>query len=165
MKFLSIAVLVLGMGLVSLNVTPLAGQAKVKMTARTLPKSIRGTWWHCDRQGHYSKIRLTAKKIKVRQRGQHFTETVHSRKADASSSKGFHPYWVFISQRIHGWTNVYGWNQGSGDGDYYKVVHKRYHGKQIRVLKQGGGAGIVTNERDYPTKQIAKHFKSNHTAY
>ncbi|GEO69903.1 hypothetical protein [Levilactobacillus acidifarinae] len=169
-KLTSALLITMAVGTSGVELTTTAAQAKAKRTERTLPKSIRGTWWHYDGKGHYGKTTITAKKIKSRSysSGEWFkySTAIHSRKLSANPDKlKIHNNWGVISGHYHGWTDVRGWNQSAGDGTYYKLSQRQYHGKKVRVLKLAGGAGIETYSHQYTTKKLAKHFKSSHEIY
>lgn len=170
MKLVSVLLVMVAIGVVGGTLTTTTAQAKAKRTDRTLPKAIRGTWWHYNGHGRYDKLAITAKKIKSRSyvdgTWHSYTTMVHSRKLSTDSDKiKLHQHWIVILEHYRGWTNVRGWNQFSGDGTYYKLSHRQYHGKRIRVLKLAGGAGIDTYSHQYATKKLAKHFKSSHEMF
>ena len=71
---------------------------------------------------------------------------------------GIHPNWG-VAIKVMGWTDLMGWNQAAGAGAYFKVGHQRYHGKNVRVLKEAGSAMIKVYKHDYKTKHLAKHFQ------
>ena len=167
MKLVSVLVVTVTIGVIGGTLTTTTAQAKAKMTERTLPKAIRGTWWHYDGHGRYGKTTITAKKIKSRSHSNgNYTTIIHTRKQSADPDKlKIHQNWGVISMRYHGWTDIRGWNQSAGDGTYYKLSHRQYHGKRIRVLKLAGGAGIDTYSHQYATKKLAKHFKNSHEMF
>lgn len=170
-KMVGVGVLALSLGTVSLNAAPISGQAKVQMTDRTLHKSIRGTWWHYDGKGHYGKIVITPKQIKTR----HYESDsgwstnsihIHSRKASIITGRKIHSSWGVIFSQGKKWgSNVRGWNQNAGYGDFYKRSYKRVNGKKVRVLTVAEGVTMSVWEHDYPTKKLAKQFKNSHEIF
>ncbi len=134
---------------------------------RVFPHVLRHTWYHYDGNGRYDRITFGYKRYighyyydgwntyygKIHYRNLHATKVSH------------HPNWAFATpvyaHHMH-WTNVYGWNQGAGDGEYYGVKVRHYHGIPIRVLNDAGGAEIWTSQHYYATKKVARNLGNKH---
>lgn len=150
-------------------VTPTTAQAKAQRTAKVYPKRLRGTWYHYDGQGKYDRVKFT--KTKWRSVGydnqQRYASTLklHQRRVSADPEQiARHPKWVVgykLRARHASWIELRGWNQSAGDGTYYKVANKHYHGQKIRVISEAGGAGLWVIQHYYASKKVAKQL-GNH---
>ncbi|WP_203637948.1 hypothetical protein [Levilactobacillus wangkuiensis] len=154
------AVTLLAVGGVSLG-TPVAAQAKTKTTLKAVPQRYRHTWYHYE-HGKMDTLTFSTKRISglTYYDGQaaKYVAHIHHHKLSAKKFKKHYSWSTVTNKTAHQaqWINVRGWNQIMGDGDYYKVMTKTYHGKKISVLSQAGGAGIWTSAHYYRTKQLAK---------
>lgn len=164
---LAVATMITPLGL-TLPATPTVS-ATSKYTLKVFPKRLQRTWYHYAGKGHYSAIKFTNKTIKDREYfdGKYSTSTshLHYRKVNVDPDKiATHPWAVghaFYFRKAH-WTNVMGWNQSAGDGDFYKVGTKTYHGHKLRVLSVGGGAEAWIINHYYTSRKVAKTLGNKH---
>ncbi|WP_395322788.1 hypothetical protein [Levilactobacillus parabrevis] len=150
-------------------VAPTAAQASTRKTVKALPKKLQGAWYHYDGHGKHDRVKFTATKWRTvgYQNGSRYasTSTLHQRKLNADPDKlARHANWVVgwkMTVRRANWTDLRGWNQSAGDGTYYKVANKRYHGQKLAVLSEAGGAGVWVTQHYYASKQVAKQMKNH----
>ncbi|MFC6164814.1 hypothetical protein ACFP3T_09060 [Lactiplantibacillus dongliensis] len=128
-------------------------------TIKTFPKRIRGTWYTYDNYDHkIIRIKISTRKMSDGK----YTNRLHSRKTTAYPKQGAkmkHPSWIIgrnFTYKGEHWTQTYGWYQSAGDGDYYRKVTHRIHGKKVQLLQMAGGAGIWTDGYGYHSKRAAK---------
>lgn len=83
--------------------------------------------------------------------------SIHVRNVNANPQKAkLHPW--SVATKLGSWTHLMGWNQFAGDGTYYKVSHRKYHGKNVKVFKAAGGYDMAVFQHNYTSKKLAKHF-------
>lgn len=144
--------------------------ARAKKTMKVYPKRYRHSWYHYDGHGKYDKVRFTKK---VWHYAQYYdgtttkgTLTLHSRSVRADLDKAkIHGSWVVgqkFSFRHASWIDLRGWNQSAGDGTYYKVTTKKFHGKKVSVLTDAYGAMVTTDKHYYRSKKVAKRLGNHH---
>lgn len=63
--------------------------------------------------------------------------------------------WSYF-RHYDGWLNVYGWYQGAGDGEYYKVMTENINGKNVPVLAVASGAQIWVDNNYYRSQDLAQ---------
>lgn len=133
-------------------------------TIRKFPKALRGTWYTYN-QHHLYRLKIATTAITDND-GR--TIHLHSRKLSSypkPGTKAIHPTWVtglnFTNQKEK-WTQVYGWYQTAGAGDFYRVAHYKIHGKKIPVLQVASGAGIWTDVHGFQSKSLARHYTHKH---
>ncbi|MFC6290715.1 hypothetical protein [Levilactobacillus angrenensis] len=149
--------------------TPTTAQAKAKTTLKTLPKRYRHTWYHYA-NGQLSTLTFSKRKIAGRtyyerhQPAVKYLAHIHAHKLTTTKFRRHVTWSAATSVRAHRsqWLNIRGWNQGMGDGDFYRVMTKTVHGKRVQVLSQAGGAGVWTAAHYYQSKQVAKQRGTKH---
>lgn len=150
-------------------VTPTTVHAKAQRTMKVYPQRLRGTWYHYEGAGKYDKVKFTATKWRTAgyDNTQRYTRTttLHQRLASADPAQiARHTNWV-VGQKMWvrqaNWVGLRGWNQSAGDGTYYKVANKPYHGQKLAVLSEAGGAGLWVDQHYYASKQVAKQLKNH----
>ena len=157
---------------------PVQAKAKSRTSLKTVPKKLRGTWYDYRKtngKGNYSKVKFTTKKVIYGSGRDKQVSIVHPLKlnkafssADAGDSKKIN-WGVAYAKRGYTVFGVWGsyrksFNQSKtirDDGVGYKIVHKTYKGKRIKVLKswwtsEMGNGSLYSY--DYHTKAQAKHF-------
>lgn len=158
----------LSMGFMGSAIKPQSSQA-ASHSLRYFPSALRHTWYHYDGHGRYDRVTFGYKHY--REQNYYDGWTVYHGKIHYRNLKtthiSHHPNWTFATpfyiHHMH-WVNIYGWNQTAGDGEYYGVKVRHYHGHRIRVMSEANGAGIWTYQHYYATRKVArtlgdKHFK------
>lgn len=162
-------------GATAVVTVPTQAQAKSTSSLKTFPKAMRGTWYHYEENNgyYYKSMKISSKKMTVKnflnpfyQKQAKWTGTIHPIKnqrtfTEGESSKKLH--WTSARSVKGGYTTVlpYGIGATNGGGTY-KVIHKTYKGKSVKVLysKQFTtiqGTKQVT-DHFYKTKAQAKYF-------
>lgn len=135
--------------------------AQAKSTLKAFPKTMRRTWYHYDGHGHYGTVKVTATRLKGRSYAagewSKYGTSIHVRKVNADPQKAKLRPWS-VATKWGSWTHLMGWNQSAGDGTYYKVSHRKYHGKNVKVFKAAGGYDMAVFQHNYTSKKLAKHF-------
>jgi len=141
-----------------------AQAAKVSLAA--FPQSVRGTWYHYEENdGYYYKtMTIGAKTMTVKNYFDAFgkkqvkwTGTLHTTKnQDDEFRQGWgnkKSHWTSAKSVKDGYTKVvaYGMFATNGGGTY-KVIHKTYKGKSVKVLYN---KRIVNS---YGQKKLADHY-------
>jgi hypothetical protein len=150
-----------------------AQAAKTSLAA--FPKSIRGTWYHYEENNgyYYKTVTIGAKKMTVKnyfdafgKKKAKWTGTLHTTKnQDNDFRQGWgnkKSHWTSAKSVKGGYTKVvaYGMFATNGGGTY-KVIHKTYKGKSVKVLYN---KAVVKNwgkqlaDHYYQTKAQAKFF-------
>lgn len=164
--FKVLSFLALTLGILFLFGSPSPANAS-SHSLRYFPHVLRHTWYHYDGNGRYDRVTFGYKRYK----GHSYYEgwntyygKIHYRNLRAAKVS-YHPNWDFATpvyvHHMH-WVNIYGWNQGIGDGSYFGVRVHHYHGIPIRVLSDAGGAEVWTSEHYYATKKVAKNLGNKH---
>lgn len=166
MKKLIISLLCFGGLLFGGVINPQSSHAAA-YSLKVFPKVLRHTWYHYDGHGRYDQITFGYKHYRMHnfyEKWDVYNGKIHYRNLKATRIS-HHPNWTFATpvyyHRMH-WTNIYGWNQGAGDGDYYGVKIRRYHGHRVRVMSEAGGADIWTDSHYYATRKVAKALGNKH---
>jgi hypothetical protein len=141
--------------------------AQAKTSLRYFPTALRRTWYHYE-DGHYSRITFGYKHMRTTDyydgSWHQYTTKIHVRNLNATHVS-HHPSWMFATllyaHKMH-WVNLYGWNQGAGDGDFYGVKIRHYRGYRIRTLSIGGGASLWTSGHYYATRKVARNLGTHH---
>ncbi|AYM02251.1 hypothetical protein [Levilactobacillus yiduensis] len=153
---------------------PTTAQAKAKSSLKAFPKSMRGTWYHYEENNgyYYKSMKFTAKKQVLRNyfASSHGdfkakkTLNLHQAKSVGSFRNGFNEKKVnqvsaFVAKK--GYTRVLPYGIFASDGlGTYKVIHKNYKGKSVKVLYKKPNANDLSQSTDhfYQTKTQAKYF-------
>lgn len=166
MKKLIISLLCFGGLLFGGVINPQSAHAAT-YSLKVFPKVLRHTWYHYDGHGRYDQITFGYKHYRMRNfygKWDVYNGKIHYRNLKATRIS-HHPNWTFATpayyHRMH-WTNIYGWNQGVGDGAYYGVKIRRYHGHRVRVMSEAAGADIWTDSHYYATRKVAKALGNKH---
>lgn len=150
----------------SLTTSALTINASARTTMKSIPARYHQVWYHYDGHHHYDALKFTSKTMSSRSyySGKYYHSRVklHSRSFNSNPMKiGTHRSWV-VGYAFKPWINIKGWNQSAGDGEYYKVEAKTYHGTRIKVLSDGGGAEAWISAHYYSTKKVAKVLGNHH---
>lgn len=166
MKKLIISLLCFGGLLFGGVINPQSAHAAT-YSLKVFPKVLRHTWYHYDGHGRYDQIKFGYKHYRMRnfyEKWYVYNGKIHYRNLKATRIS-HHPNWTFATpvyyHRMH-WTNIYGWNEGVGDGAYYGVKIRRYHGHRVRVMSEASGADIWTDSHYYATRKVAKALGNKH---
>lgn len=164
----------IGIGGTTLN-APTTAQAKAKSSLATFPKNMRGTWYHYEENNgyYYKSMKFTTKKLVLRNYfalGNIFTtkRTLKYVKVKSLSSyaetadftrKSRNRVSAFAAK--NGYTRIApGGLLVTDGGGTYKVIHKNYKGKSVKVLYMKAYEAFNSSSTDhlYQTKAQAKHF-------
>ncbi|WP_143461290.1 hypothetical protein [Levilactobacillus enshiensis] len=161
------SLLVVGtMGAVAIVTTPTA-TAQAKTTyLKTLPKSIRGTWYYYE-GGHYQTDTITAKtwknQIYYGKKMNTSTYTLHQPSVKGKAS------WIYATKSSKGTVRIDDWPLYKGKAamkDFgkryltgFKATTKTYQGRKIKALSQVAYSSLprITNY-SFTSKKLAKHF-------
>ncbi|MFC6289009.1 hypothetical protein [Levilactobacillus angrenensis] len=163
----------IGIGGTTLS-APTTAQAKAKSSLTTFPKNMRGTWYHYEENNgyYYKSMKFTTKKLVLRNyfgySGGGFTAKRTLKYVKAKSPTSLEETYNFTSKRRNrvsafaaksGYTKLVSGGLMVTDGNgTYKVIHKNYKGKSVKVLyKKADNMGKIT-DHFYQTKAQAKHF-------
>lgn len=153
---------------------PTTAQAKAKSSLKAFPKSMRGTWYHYEENNgyYYKSMKFTAKKLVLRNyfASSHgdFTKktTLKYIKAKSVTSYG-NSFGSKRRNRVSAFAAKKGYTMVVPDGFFatngagtYKVIHKNYKGKSVKVLyrKISSTDPIRATDHFYQTKTQAKYF-------
>lgn len=154
------------MGAVAIVTTPTT-TAQAKTTyLKTLPKSIRGTWYYYE-DGHYQMDKITAKtwkhRIYIGKEAYADTYSLHQPSVNGKES------WIFAT-KSKGTISVGRWplntNNKAPMKDFgkiylagFKATTKTYRGKKVKALSQITYPSLprITNY-SFTSKKLAKHF-------
>ncbi|QMU08464.1 hypothetical protein [Levilactobacillus suantsaii] len=149
-----------------------SAQAKAKVNSiKTFPKAMRGNWYRYGEHNgfYYKRIKISAKKFVAHNaldptgtsdKLQTFTQSLHVLKAKKSpkySKKAQSWCYAYTKKKvttIHQWVNV----DQFQDPIRYKVTHKTYNGKKVKVLTVVSTSYNNHTDHYYQTKAQAKHF-------
>lgn len=162
----------IGIGGTTLN-APTTAQAKAKSSLATFPKNMRGTWYHYEENNgyYYKSMKFTTKKLVLRNYFDYADIFTTKRTLKYIKAKSLSSYisttgftrktrsCVTAFAAKNGYTELVPGGLLVADGSgTYKVIHKNYKGKSVKVLyKKADDRGKVT-DHFYQTKAQAKHF-------
>ncbi|TGD19540.1 hypothetical protein [Levilactobacillus suantsaiihabitans] len=173
MKIFSAVMVATTMGAAVTVATPsMTADAKAKKSLKTLPKSLRRTWYHYEKNDKgklvYSKLKISAKKIVDSWNGWD-TSKVHTTKSNlhqynpAKKLQKGKDSWIFAYKsgaktRFGGWSPEFPKDMTYKRArEQYKVVTDKVNGKKVKVLHHTNLASLPQNTAYYYTsKKLAK---------
>lgn len=170
LKIISIIVIVIGIGSITFsksnhNVNAASWGAKSLFTT---PKATRGTWYYKE-DGRIKHCKITAHTVDGRKLYKILPEKEYAKWENRVEHQNIKEHRKLISKintiqfqayklKWHGITsfNTNGWVTGAGNGIYYVPVTKTRHGKKVKAIRFGSGAGNYFDRYGYKTKKLAR---------
>lgn len=169
LKIISIIVIAIGIGSITFsksnhNVNAASWGAKSLFTT---PKATRGTWYYKE-DGRIKHCKITAHTVDGRKLYKILPEKEYAKWENRVEHQNIKEHRKLISKintiqfqayklKWHGITsfNTNGWVTGAGNGIYYVPVTKTRHGKKVKAIRFGSGAGNYFDRYGYKTKKLA----------
>lgn len=170
LKIISIIVIAIGIGSITFsksnhNVNAASWGAKSLFTT---PKATRGTWYYKE-DGRIKHCKITAHTVDGRKLYKILPEKEYAKWENRVEHQNIKEHRKLISKintiqfqayklKWHGITsfNTNGWVTGAGNGIYYVPVTKTRHGKKVKAIRFGSGAGNYFDRYGYKTKKLAR---------
>ena len=170
LKIISIIVIAIGIGNITFsksnhNVNAASWGAKSLFTT---PKATRGTWYYKE-DGRIKHCKITAHTVDGRKLYKILPEKEYAKWENRVEHQNIKEHRKLISKintiqfqayklKWHGITsfNTNGWVTGAGNGIYYVPVTKTRHGKKVKAIRFGSGAGNYFDRYGYKTKKLAR---------
>ena len=170
LKIISIIVIAIGIGSIIFsksnhNVNAASWGAKSLFTT---PKATRGTWYYKE-DGRIKHCKITAHTVDGRKLYKILPEKEYAKWENRVEHQNIKEHRKLISKintiqfqayklKWHGITsfNTNGWVTGAGNGIYYVPVTKTRHGKKVKAIRFGSGAGNYFDRYGYKTKKLAR---------
>ena len=170
LKIISIIVIAIGIGSIIFsksnhNVNAASWGAKSLFTT---PKAIRGTWYYKE-DGRIKHCKITAHTVDGRKLYKILPEKEYAKWENRVEHQNIKEHRKLISKintiqfqayklKWHGITsfNTNDWVTGAGNGIYYVPVTKTRHGKKVKAIRFGSGAGNYFDRYGYKTKKLAR---------
>lgn len=170
LKIISIIVIAIGIGSITFsksnhNVNAASWGAKSLFTT---PKAIRGTWYYKE-DGRIKHCKITAHTVDGRKLYKILPEKEYAKWENRVEHQNIKEHRKLISKintiqfqayklKWHGITsfNTNDWVTGAGNGIYYVPVTKTRHGKKVKAIRFGSGAGNYFDRYGYKTKKLAR---------
>lgn len=170
LKIISIIVIAIGIGSITFsksnhNVNAASWGAKSLFTT---PKATRGTWYYKE-DGRIKHCKITAHTVDGRKLYKILPEKEYAKWENRVGHQNIKEHRKFISKintiqfqayklKWHGITsfNTNDWVTGAGNGIYYVPVTKTRHGKKVKAIRFGSGAGNYFDRYGYKTKKLAR---------
>ena len=170
LKIISIIVIAIGIGSITFsksnhNVNAASWGAKSLFTT---PKATRGTWYYKE-DGRIKHCKITAHTVEGRKLYKILPEKEYAKWENRVEHQNIKEHRKLISKintiqfqayklKWHGITsfNTNGWVTGAGNGIYYVPVTKTRHGKKVKAIRFGSGAGNYFDRYGYKTKKLAR---------
>ena len=170
LKIISIIVIAIGIGSITFsksnhNVNAASWGAKSLFTT---PKATRGTWYYKE-DGRIKHCKITAHTVDGRKLYKILPEKEYAKWENRVEHQNIKEHRKLISKintiqfqayklKWHGITsfNTKGWVTGAGNGIYYVPVTKTRHGKKVKPIRFGSGAGNYFDRYGYKTKKLAR---------
>ena len=169
LKIISIIVIAIGIGSITFsksnhNVNAASWGAKSLFTT---PKATRGTWYYKE-DGRIKHCKITAHTVDERKLYKILPEKEYAKWENRVEHQNIKEHRKLISKintiqfqayklKWHGITsfNTNDWVTGAGNGIYYVPVTKTRHGKKVKAIRFGSGAGNYFDRYGYKTKKLA----------
>ncbi|KRL23729.1 MULTISPECIES: hypothetical protein [Lactobacillus] len=170
LKIISIIVIAIGIGSITFsksnhNVNAASWGAKSLFTT---PKATRGTWYYKE-DGRIKHCKITAHTVDGRKLYKILPEKEYAKWENRVEHQNIKEHRKLISKintiqfqayklKWHGITsfNTNDWVTGAGNGIYYVPVTKTRHGKKVKAIRFGSGAGNYFDRYGYKTKKLAR---------
>lgn len=170
LKIISIIVIAIGIGSITFsksnhNVNAASWGAKSLFTT---PKATRGTWYYKE-DGRIKHCKITAHTVDGRKLYKISPEKEYAKWENRVEHQNIKEHRKLISKintiqfqayklKWHGITsfNTNDWVTGAGNGIYYVPVTKTRHGKKVKAIRFGSGAGNYFDRYGYKTKKLAR---------
>ena len=170
LKIISIIVIAIGIGSITFsksnhNVNAASWRAKSLFTT---PKATRGTWYYKE-DGRIKHCKITAHTVDGRKLYKILPEKEYAKWENRVEHQNIKEHRKLISKintiqfqayklKWHGITsfNTNDWVTGAGNGIYYVPVTKTRHGKKVKAIRFGSGAGNYFDRYGYKTKKLAR---------
>lgn len=170
LKIISIIVIAIGIGSITFsksnhNVNAASWGAKSLFTT---PKATRGTWYYKE-DGRIKHCKITAHTVDGRKLYKILPEKEYAKWENRVEHQNIKEHRKLISKintiqfqayklKWHGITsfNTNDWVTGAGNGIYYVPVTKTKHGKKVKAIRFGSGAGNYFDRYGYKTKKLAR---------
>lgn len=170
LKIISIIVIAIGIGSITFsksnhNVNAASWGAKSLFTT---PKATRGTWYYKE-DGRIKHCKITAHTVDGRKLYKILPEKEYTKWENRVEHQNIKEHRKLISKintiqfqayklKWHGITsfNTNDWVTGAGNGIYYVPVTKTRHGKKVKAIRFGSGAGNYFDRYGYKTKKLAR---------
>ena len=170
LKIISIIVIAIGIGSITFsksnhNVNAASWGAKSLFTT---PKATRGTWYYKE-DGRIKHCKITAHTVDGRKLYKILPEKEYAKWENRVEHQNIKEHRKLISKintiqfqayklKWHGITsfNTNGWVTRAGNGIYYVPVTKTRHGKKVKAIRFGSGAGNYFDRYGYKTKKLAR---------
>ncbi len=170
LKIISIIVIAIGIGSIIFsksnhNVNAASWGAKSLFTT---PKATRGTWYYKE-DGRIKHCKITAHTVDGRKLYKILPEKEYAKWENRVEHQNIKEHRKLISKintiqfqayklKWHGITsfNTNDWVTGAGNGIYYVPVTKTRHGKKVKAIRFGSGAGNYFDRYGYKTKKLAR---------
>lgn len=170
LKIISIIVIAIGIGSITFsksnhNVNAASWGAKSLFTT---PKATRGTWYYKE-DGRIKHCKITAHTVDGRKLYKILPEKEYAKWENRVEHQNIKEHRKLISKintiqfqayklKWHGITsfNTNSWVTGAGNGIYYVPVTKTRHGKKVKAIRFGSGAGNYFDRYGYKTKKLAR---------
>lgn len=170
LKIISIIVIAIGIGSITFsksnhNVNAASWGAKSLFTT---PKATRGTWYYKE-DGRIKHCKITAHTVDGRKLYKILPEKDYAKWENRVEHQNIKEHRKLISKintiqfqayklKWHGITsfNTNDWVTGAGNGIYYVPVTKTRHGKKVKAIRFGSGAGNYFDRYGYKTKKLAR---------
>ena len=170
LKIISIIVIAIGIGSITFsksnhNVNAASWGAKSLFTT---PKATRGTWYYKE-DGRIKHCKITAHTVEGRKLYKILPEKEYAKWENRVEHQNIKEHRKLISKintiqfqayklKWHGITsfNTNGWVTWAGNGIYYVPVTKTRHGKKVKAIRFGSGAGNYFDRYGYKTKKLAR---------
>ena len=170
LKIISIIVIAIGIGSITFsksnhNVNAASWGAKSLFTT---PKATRGTWYYKE-DGRIKHCKITAHTVDGRNLYKILPEKEYAKWENRVEHQNIKEHRKLISKintiqfqayklKWHGITsfNTNDWVTGAGNGIYYVPVTKTRHGKKVKAIRFGSGAGNYFDRYGYKTKKLAR---------
>lgn len=170
LKIISIIVIAIGIGSITFsksnhNVNAASWGAKSLFTT---PKATRGTWYYKE-DGRIKHCKITAHTVDGRKLYKILPEKEYAKWENRVEHQNIKEHRKLISKintiqfqayklKWHGITsfNTNDWITGAGNGIYYVPVTKTRHGKKVKAIRFGSGAGNYFDRYGYKTKKLAR---------
>ena len=169
-KIISIIVIAIGIGSITFsksnhNVNAASWGAKSLFTT---PKATRGTWYYKE-DGRIKHCKITAHTVDGRKLYKILPEKEYAKWENRVEHQNIKEHRKLISKintiqfqayklKWHGITsfNTNDWVTRAGNGIYYVPVTKTRHGKKVKAIRFGSGAGNYFDRYGYKTKKLAR---------
>lgn len=170
LKIISIIVIAIGIGSITFsksnhNINAASWGAKSLFTT---PKATRGTWYYKE-DGRIKHCKITAHTVDGRKLYKILPEKEYAKWENRVEHQNIKEHRKLISKintiqfqayklKWHGITsfNTNDWVTGAGNGIYYVPVTKTRHGKKVKAIRFGSGAGNYFDRYGYKTKKLAR---------